>query len=203
MNNRKLFIGLGISLVLAFIFTWFTFENQNVFWYFYSFTTLFLTSSSFYFSKMQDQLKTFNYLFWGIVYGIGTYLLCFLGFQLLELMPLNADKKLFSFFGTFAPTAVWHYILLFFIIVPGEELFWRGFIQNTLKNWLSPLLAILASSILYGASFIVSGFYIGVFMAIVVGIVFGWIYEKKKSMPLNIVAHIVFLLLLFLVLPLI
>ena len=203
MINRKLFIGLVISLVLAFVFTWVTFNNENVFWYFYSFTTLFLTASSFYFSKLEDQLKTFNYLFWGIVYGIGTYLLCFLGLQLLELLPSKATKEVSHFFGVFAPSALWHYILLFFIIIPGEEFFWRGFIQNAVKNWFSPTLAILTSSVLYGASFIVSGFYIGVFFAIIVGMIFVWLYKKKKSMPLNIVAHIVFLLLLFLVLPLI
>ena len=203
MNNQKLFIGLVVSLLLAFTFTWVTFDNEEVFWYFYSFTTLFLTASSFYFSKIEDQVKTFNYLFSGIVYGIGTYLLCFLGFQLLELLPLNAKKEVSRFFDTFAPSALWHYILLFFIIIPGEELFWRGFIQNAFKKWLSPIFAILTSSVLYGATFIVSGFYIGVFVAILIGIIFGWIYEKKKSMPLNIVGHIVFLLLLFLVLPII
>ncbi|QEY20379.1 CPBP family intramembrane metalloprotease [Psychrobacillus sp. AK 1817] len=203
VNNRKLFVGLIISLLLAFVFCWLTFSNEKVFWYFYSFTTLFLTAGAFYFSKIEDQLRTFSYLFWGIVYGVATYLLFVLGYQLLDFLPSKATKEVSNFLGTFAPTALWHYILLFFIIIPGEELFWRGFIQVALKNWLSPTNAIIISSILYGAVFIASGFYIGVLAAIIMGVIFGLLYEKKKSMPLNIVAHIVLLLLLFLVLPII
>jgi len=43
---------------------------------------------------------------------------------------------------------------------------------------------------------------LGVIAALVTSIIWGFLYEWRKSMPLVIVAHVVFVLLLFLVLPL-
>ena len=39
-------------------------------------------------------------------------------------------------------------LVLMFIIIPGEEIFWRGFIQKRLMNYMNIKVAILLSVLL-------------------------------------------------------
>jgi membrane protease YdiL (CAAX protease family) len=89
-----------------------------------------------------------------------------------------------------------------FGIVPGEEIFWRGYIQQKLKKYMSGPMAVLASSVLFGLALGLGGFVSGTFAAVASGIVLGFLYEWKRSMPLLIVAHLVMIVLLFLIKPL-
>ncbi|MFJ5769260.1 lysostaphin resistance A-like protein [Psychrobacillus sp. NPDC093180] len=192
---------LIIPLVLAYAFAWLTFSNEKVFWYFYTFTALFLMSLAYYSIKIEDELKTFHYFILSIAFGALTYALLFIGFKLVDLAPFMSTKSINSFVNKFGPSSIWHYLLLLFIIAPGEELFWRGYIQQQLKKYLPPVFAIIVGAALFGLSFVFSGFWLGILAAFVVGLVFGFLYEWKKSMPLIILAHIIMLVLLFLVIP--
>lgn len=193
---------LLFCLFFAYAFTWITFSNDKVFWYFYTFTTLFLMSMAFYYAKIEDEVKTLEYLILGIGYGVLTYVIIAGGYKLLEIIPVFSTSSVDHFISKFGPNAIWHYLLLLFIVAPAEELFWRGFIQQQLKRWLSPFYAVILSSALFGLSLIFSGFWIGVLGAFLSGLIWGFIYEWKKSMPLIVIAHITMLILLFLILPL-
>ncbi|WP_313891466.1 type II CAAX endopeptidase family protein [Psychrobacillus sp.] len=189
------------ALLTAYALTWVTFSNEKVFWYFYTFTILFLMSLVFYYAKIEDKVKTLEYLLYGIAFGILLYGVLAAGYKALELVPSFSTTTVDRFFQKFGPTSLWNYLLLVFIIAPGEELFWRGFIQQQLKRWLSPFYAIVASSMLFGLSLLFSGFWLGMLGAFVIGLILGALYEWKKSMPLIILAHITMIVLLFLVLP--
>lgn len=189
------------ALLTAYALTWVTFSNEKVFWYFYTFTILFLMSLVFYYAKIEDKVKTLEYLLYGIAFGILLYGVLAAGYKALELVPSFSTTTVDRFFQKFGPTSLWNYLLLVFIIAPGEELFWRGFIQQQLKRWLSPSYAIVASSMLFGLSLLFSGFWLGMLGAFVIGLILGALYEWKKSMPLIILAHITMIVLLFLVLP--
>ena len=82
--------------------------------------------------------------------------------------------------------------MLIFVIVVGEEMFWRGYVQQQLKRWSSPIVAVFVTSLLFSISLAFSGFMPGALAAIVAGIIWGLLYEWKKSLPLVIVAHVVF-----------
>lgn len=192
---------LIIPLIFAYAFTWLTFSNVKVFWYFYAFTTLFLMSLAYYSAKIEDELNTFHYLILSIAFGALTYALLFIGYKLIDLTPFMSTKSINSFIHKFGPSSIWHYLLLLFIIAPGEEIFWRGFIQQQLKKYLPPVFAITVAAALFSMSFAISGFWLGVLAAFIVSLVFGFLYEWKKSMPLIILAHITMLILLFLVIP--
>ncbi|MEK4484922.1 CPBP family intramembrane glutamic endopeptidase [Psychrobacillus sp. FSL H8-0484] len=195
-------IGLILSLCLAYAFNWLTFSNDKVFWYFYTFTVLFLMSLAFYYAKIEDSLRTTHYVILGLAFGAITYALFVLGYKAIDITPFISTNSVTAFLSKFGPVAIWQYLLLLLIIAPGEELFWRGYIQHQLKRWLSPVFSIILSSLLYGFSFVFSGFPLGIFAAFMTGIIFGILYEWKKSMPLIILSHITLLVLLFLVLPL-
>lgn len=190
------------ALLTAYVLTWVTFSNDKVFWYFYTFTILFLMSLVFFYAKIEDKVKTLEYLLYGIAFGILLYGVLAAGYKALEVIPSFSTTSVDRFFRKFGPTSLWNYLLLIFIIAPGEELFWRGFIQQQLKRWLSPSYAIVASSMLFGLSLLFSGFWLGMLGAFIISLIMGALYEWKKSMPLIILAHITMIVLLFLVLPL-
>ncbi|TQR11663.1 CPBP family intramembrane glutamic endopeptidase [Psychrobacillus soli] len=192
---------LLIPLVFAYVFAWLTFSNEKVFWYFYTFTTLFLMSLAYYSAKIEDELNTIHYLILSIAFGALTYALLFIGYKLVDFTSFTSTKSINSFIRKFGPSSIWHFFLLLFIIAPGEEIFWRGFIQQQLKKYLPPVFAIVVGAALFSFSFAFSGFWLGVLAAFIIGLVFGLLYEWKKSMPLIILAHIIMLILLFLVIP--
>ncbi|WP_053590193.1 CPBP family intramembrane glutamic endopeptidase [Bacillus sp. FJAT-22090] len=203
MNRNIPLLGLIITLLLAYTFTWITFSNEKVFWYFYTFTVLFLMSIAFFYAKIDDKIKTIEYILYGVGFGFLMYAIIAGGYKLLEWIPGISTTSVNQFFGNFAPTSIWHFLLLLFIIAPGEEFFWRGYIQQQLKRWMTPSKAILASSVLSSLSFIFSGFWLGMLGAFICGLILGILYEWKKSMPLIILAHIILLVLLFLVFPIV
>ncbi|QBP41632.1 CPBP family intramembrane glutamic endopeptidase [Paenisporosarcina antarctica] len=189
-------------LVAVYVLLFFAFSNEKIFWYMYTFTMLLFMALSFVLGKIEDEVQTWEYLVFGIGYGTLTYGLIAIAYRFFFLFTDKAVISVEQFLTDFGPTSVWHYILLILIIIPGEELFWRGFIQQKLKAYMSPFFSVLASSILFGLSMSFSGFWLGVLAAITSGLLWGFLYEWKKSMPLIIIAHITMTVLLFLVLPL-
>lgn len=193
---------LILMLPLAFFLYDLAFENTAIFWYMYTFAMLILMSLAIIFVKIFDELVTWKSLVYGLGYGTVLYGLIAGGFQLLQLTPINITGSVDSFLSAFAPVSIWHYLLLMFIIVPGEEIFWRGLVQQKLKQYISTPLAVLASSVLFGLALALGGFWPGVWAGIVAGLILGLLYEWKRSLPVIIVAHLVMIVLLFLILPL-
>ena len=191
-----------ILLFIVYALLFLTFSNEKIFWYMYSFTTLLFMAVAFVWGKMEDEVQTWEYLIFGLGYGTLTYGQIATGYRLLSIFTDYAAVSVDRFLSDFGPTTVWHYFLLMLIIAPGEELFWRGLIQQKLKAFMSPFFAVLVASLLFGFSMSFSGFWLGVFAAFTSGMFWGILYEWKKSMPLIIIAHITMVFLLFLVLPL-
>jgi membrane protease YdiL (CAAX protease family) len=193
---------LILLIPLAFwLYNW-SFQNIAVFWYMYTFAILVLMSASIVFSKISDEMPTWKSMIYGLGYGTFIYGIIALGYQLLRFFPLPIERSVSSFLSAFAPTSIWHYLLLMFIIVPGEEIFWRGFVQQQLQRYMKIVPAILISSILFGLALGLGGFWPGQLAGLIAGLVLGSLYEWKRSMPLIIIAHLVMIILLFLVLPL-
>lgn len=197
-KNHKLIVLVPLAFALYSL----AFQDSAIFWYMYSFALLVLMSVSVIFTKIFDEMATWKSLIYGLGYGTAIYAIIAGGFQLLKLLPVDTEQTVSSFIATFAPSSIWHYLLLMFIIVPGEEIFWRGFVQQKLKSYVSTVYAVLISALLFGLALGFGGFIPGALAGIVTGIVLGFLYEWKRSMPLLIIAHLVMIVLLFLVLPL-
>jgi uncharacterized protein len=200
--NYKQILPLIASLIFVYFMMNYTFKNDVIFWYLYAFTLLVGIAISLIYSKFKDELPTWNYLLFGIGYGTILYGIVKLGHSIMPHLDNKFTKELSQFLNTFAPQNIWHYLLLVFIIVVGEEMFWRGYVQQKLKAFTRPIYAVFVTSILFSLSLAISGFAAGAIAAFVTGIVLGTLYEWKKSLPLIIVAHETFVILLFLVLPL-
>ncbi|MBM7607878.1 membrane protease YdiL (CAAX protease family) [Lysinibacillus composti] len=201
MKSSKHIVRLLLPIVFFYVMLFFAFEEDKIFWYLYTFTILVGVSITILYETIKDELPTWKYLIFGIGYGTITYGIIRLGYIILNSVNDDISKSVAKFLASYGPLNIWHYLLLIIIIVVGEELFWRGFVQQQLKRILSPMLAILVTSVLFALSIAISGFIPGVIAALVVGLILGMLYEWKKSMPLIIVTHEVFILLLFLILP--
>lgn len=200
MKITKQFIGLLLSLFFIYAMLSYSFEESKVFWYLYTFTLLVGMSIAIIYGKFEDKLPTWQYFIFGIGYGTILYGIVRLGYILLK--NIDGSTAISKFLSTYGPMNIWHYLLLIFIIVVGEELFWRGYIQYQLKKWMSPPIAVILTSILFSLSVAISGFIPGAIAALFAGLILGFLYEWKQSMPLIIITHEVFVLLLFMILPL-
>ena len=204
MNKfSKSFIVFLLSLLFVYVMQVYTFNQENIFWYLYTFTLLIGMAIAILCAKFKDELSTWKYLIFGIGYGTILYGFIWLGAKLLGFVSNTHTKEISTFLNTFGPQNIWHYLMLVFIIVVGEEMFWRGYIQQYLKNFVKPFIAVIITTVLFSISLAISGFMPGVYAAIVTGLILGSLYEWKKSLPLIIVAHIIFVILLFLVLPIV
>ncbi|WPK12210.1 type II CAAX endopeptidase family protein [Lysinibacillus louembei] len=193
---------LLLSLIFMYAMLFYTFSEKAIFWYLYTFTLLVGIAISLVTEKFEDSLPTWQYLIFGIGYGTITYGIVKVGYLILPFISPNAPQQIANFLAKYGPSTVWHYLLLIFIIVVGEEMFWRGFVQQQLKRFVKSSYAVLITALLFSISVAISGFIPGVIAAFVSGLLWGALYEWKKSLPLIIVSHVVFVLLLFLVLPL-
>lgn len=202
LTNSKQTIILLLSLLFVYGMLAFTFANPAVFWYLYAFTLLVCIAIAILSGTIEDQLPTWKFLIFGIGYGTITYGIIRFGYWLAPFINDRLVGSVQKFLTVYGPQNIWHYIFLVFIVAIGEELFWRGYVQQQLKRFMRPVLAVIVTAILCAISIAFSGFKLGIIAALVTSLIWGFIYEWRKSMPLVIVAHVVFVLLLFLVLPL-
>lgn len=198
LKSHKLILFVPLAFWL---YSW-SFENPAIFWYMYTFALLVLMSASIVFSKISDEMPTWKSMIYGLGYGTLLYGIIALGYELLRLFPSHIENSVSGFLSNFAPTSIWHYLLLMFIIVPGEEIFWRGFVQQQLKQYMPTFAAIFLSAIFFALALGLGNFWPGQLAGLIAGLVLGALYEWKRSMPLIIIAHLVMIVLLFLVQPL-
>lgn len=193
---------LAFLIPIAFALYYLAFQDTEVFWYMYTFSLLVLMSFSMLFTKIFDEMATWKSLIYGLGFGTLIYGVIAGSYEVIRLSPFHIEDSVSGFLSTFAPNSVWHILLLMFVIVPGEEIFWRGYVQQKMKKYVSASGAVLISSMLFGLAIGLSGFVPGILAAVAAGIILGFLYEWKKSMPLLIITHLVMIVLLFLVKPL-
>jgi len=92
-------------------------------------------------------------------------------------------------------------LLMIFVIGPGEELFWRGFLQRRFENLLGKRSGWLLAAAVYTAIHIASGNPMLVLAAGVCGLFWGWLYSRHRSMVLNAVSHTIWDITVFILFP--
>jgi membrane protease YdiL (CAAX protease family) len=92
--------------------------------------------------------------------------------------------------------------LLLFIIGPGEEIYWRGFIQNSLTKKFGENKGYVFATLLYAGIHIITLNFMLVVAALVCGIYWGWIYKKEKSLVPIIISHAIWDFIVFVLFPL-
>ena len=93
------------------------------------------------------------------------------------------------------------FLLLFFITGPGEEIFWRGFLQNRLmKNW-GDFQGFLMGTLIYAGVHVFSLNLMLILAALVAGAFWGLLYLWKRNLWVQITSHSVWSAVIFAVAP--
>lgn len=138
----------------------------------------------------------------GLLSAALLYLLFFIGNYLSRQWFNFADSGIEAVYGFKGDAAGIRIALLMLILIgPGEELFWRGFLQRKLSvkagKWTGFILALL----LYTGVHIFTGNIMLIMAALICGIFWGWMYLKYHSMVINMISHTVWDIAVFLILP--
>nr|WP_259545880.1 CPBP family intramembrane glutamic endopeptidase [Heyndrickxia oleronia] len=202
MKQSATDIRLIIGILLAHILLFLTFNDRSIFWYIYTATSLLLISYSIVSDKSHDEQSNGKYLFLGILSGVVLYLVFWIGDWLFSLLSSYLDKQIGKTYKLLSPKYIWHYFVLVFVLAPGEEIFWRGFVQKRLMYHIQGWLPVLITAMLNASIFIYSENIILIIAGLVGGIFWGSLYLWRKNIPLLVVSHVIFDLLLIIVLPL-
>ena len=93
------------------------------------------------------------------------------------------------------------FLLLLLVTGPGEEIFWRGFLQDALQRRLRPGPGYLAATAVYGGVHVFSGNLMLVLAALVAGAFWGGLYLWRKDLAALVVSHSVWSAVIFAVWP--
>jgi len=201
MEKRFLDIQLILGFFIAHALIYFSFHDKTIFWYIFTGSILILIAYAMYQGEVDDEASFAKYVFFGAISGLLLYFIFLLGFKTIQIMDLPFQKSINKLYRWYAPDEFWHYIALILVAAPGEELFWRGFIQKSLLKYFKPMWSILLGAILYASVTIYSGSFTLVFASCLSGLAWGLLYYWKRSMPLVIVSHIIFDIMIFIILP--
>jgi membrane protease YdiL (CAAX protease family) len=93
------------------------------------------------------------------------------------------------------------FVLLCFITGPGEEIFWRGFLQEKLMNAWGRCTGFAAACLIYSGVHIFSGNLMLMMAALVAGLYWGALYLWRRDLVLVIVSHSLWSAFIFAVVP--
>lgn len=96
---------------------------------------------------------------------------------------------------------IWIALLLLLVTGPGEEIFWRGFLQEHLQRRLGAVPGFLAASLVYGGVHVFSRNPMLILAALTAGVFWGGFYLWKKDLAALIVSHAVWSAVIFAVAP--
>jgi uncharacterized protein len=190
-----------LGFLLAHILIYFTFSDERIFWYMFTASMLVLISYSIIKEEVDDAVPLPVYLTYGISSGLLLYGLFSLGTFLLDFVQIPVKDDISRLYQIFSPNLFWHYLALMLIVVPGEEIFWRGFILKKLLKNVNIWISIFISSIMYASVSLYAGEWILVLGSFVAGMIWAMLYAWKKSIPLVIVSHLIFDLFIFILFP--
>ncbi len=93
------------------------------------------------------------------------------------------------------------FLLLLLVTGPGEEIFWRGFLQENLMKRLGPFGGFAACTAVYAGVHVFSMNFVLVMAALIAGAFWGALYLWKRDLLLVIVSHSIWSAFIFAVFP--
>jgi len=208
MNNRIISLIILIFFACIFWIEMFVLKHHN-FWYEMTIVAILLTTVSAYINhragpEINYRLYDFkmSYIVIGIVSAAILYGVFFAGNFFSNLLFNFAKTQVSGIYGN--KTILNPYIialLLFFIIGPAEEIFWRGFVQDTLSQKFGENWGWIAASLVYGGVHIFALNFMLFMAALICGLFWGYIFKRYKSLWPGIISHALWDLTIFILIP--
>jgi len=208
MQNRKIKdIHVLITITLAIIFWYLTFSVQLLnFWLSMGVAATTLSILAMWwggFPYKREQLNTRT-----LVIGVGSagllYLIFYVGNILSQLMFNFAKPQISSIYNiSNQAEAVVITVVLLFITSPGEEIFWRNFLQRWSMQRFGDLKGWLFAASIYAGAHISSGNFILTMAALIAGLFWGYIYRKERNTLAITISHALWTTGIFIFFPMI
>jgi membrane protease YdiL (CAAX protease family) len=149
--------------------------------------------------RISFQLRSFLL---GLFSAVLLYLVFFLGNQLAPTILPGAKTQVGGIYSLGAgANKILIFLLLFFITGPGEEIFWRGFLQDRLMEKWGIFPGYLMTTALYGGVHVFSWNLMLILAAFVAGAFWGLLYLWKKDLLAQITSHSFWSAVIFAVAP--
>lgn len=196
---------LFCTLLLAAAFWHITFALQWLnFWLSMSIAVSVLTAISVWLGGIPVSRRnwTWRSFFSGVAAAAALYAIFWLGNSLSTLLFQFAKPQIASIYNirSQGEAALIVFVLLF-ITSPGEEIFWRGFVQKRLVSRYGAKKGWLFGSAVYAAVHIASGNFMLTMAALVAGLFWGWLYLRERNLVPCIVSHSLWTVTIFILLP--
>ena len=144
----------------------------------------------------------FKKIFLGLIAALALFVVFYIGNILIRLIFERAGEGIQNVYSFKQEAAPWRIGLLMLLIIgPGEELFWRGYLQRRMGMKIGKMAGFLGATFLYTAVHIATGNVVLVLAALICGLFWGWLYMKYRSMIINVVSHTVWDVGVFILLP--
>ncbi|WP_404432354.1 type II CAAX prenyl endopeptidase Rce1 family protein [Sutcliffiella horikoshii] len=198
---KKIFLFLALANILLAV----SFLLTDYFWFLFPISLFILILISLKEKKptrLNERLFTIHDISYGILTGTILYVLFLTTYLLLKAFPFPLFTFVEELYLIVGPSSWWHYSVLVLVIIPGEEVFWRRYLQSKLVERYGMLVGVIAGACLYALAHIWTGNPMLVAAAATAGIAWGALYVWKNSLALVIISHLVFDLWLLVIFPL-
>lgn len=208
MVNRFVYTIILVILALLFWLEMFVLKNYN-FWIEMVIASGFLALVSAYInrrggSEINYRLYFFrpSYLLSGLISAAILYIIFYGGDKLSALIFDFASKQIVGIYDNRSLLDIEIIgVLLFFIIGPAEEIFWRGFVQDSLAQKFGDNVGWVIASLLYAGVHLVALNFMLFAAALICGLFWGYVFKRFKSLWPGIISHALWDLTIFILLP--
>ena len=163
-----------------------------------------LSTDHYFKNALVDDLKTgfWKKFLWGLISAVILYLVFYAGNFIIRQILSFADQNIsnvYDFKGDASSLRIG--LLMLLVIGPGEELFWRAYIQGNFMRRYGKITGFILGTLIYTLIHLATGNPVLILAALTGGVFWGWIYMKYQSITINIVSHIIWDISVFLLFP--
>jgi membrane protease YdiL (CAAX protease family) len=206
--SANIFKAILLLAIVLFLLLFLLTGGKINFWNFLAINNIILCSLAFYFdSEYRTGFKEdiSDNIMQKIIIGINSaavlYMIFYAGNIIAPMIIPHAGEKILTIYDfksnqSFVKIA----LLVIFISGPGEEIFWRGFVQRHLQK-KGLIFGLGLAALIYSAVHITSFNIMLILAALVCGAYWGLLYLWKRSIVINIISHSIWVLAAFVFFP--
>jgi membrane protease YdiL (CAAX protease family) len=185
------------SVCWAITFGW----SGGNFWIKIGASVVTVTLYSFFWQRPNISIHLRSFLL-GLFSALILYSIFLLGNKLAPLILPGANTQVGGIYSLgVGANKVFIFLLLFFVTGPGEEIFWRGFLQDRLMEKWGKFTGYLITTALYAGVHVFSRNPMLILAALVAGAFWGFLYLWKRDLLVQITSHSFWSAVIFAVAP--
>ncbi|MBC2014725.1 CPBP family intramembrane metalloprotease [Listeria welshimeri] len=201
MKSIKIDYKLVLGLILCALLVILTYQFPRVFWYLYGAGMLFLLSFVIFNDDLKKEFSFTKGILPGIFSGIVLYIIFYIGAFILKVMPGGLDNSVEAAFNKYSTNSLIIWSLLIISIIPGEEIFWRGFVLKRLNQYFNHWFSNIFAAVLCMVMMLPSGNFAAIIGIFVASLVWNVMYSYRPSLLMVYLSHLTFAFLLLAALP--